>query len=145
MDLVEPHLQGKQAHWNVVGHNFRDLHLHLDQFVDDARGSADTIAERLRALAARPDGHSDTVGNEHRTPTFPEGELRVSAVVITCHHMPACHTVLTASAGLPGQHRRVRARPGTRCLHRWHSGGNRERPEPPPEPWTRRYPHNVIC
>lgn len=34
-----------------VGHNFRDLHLHLDQVVDDAREAADTIAERMRALA----------------------------------------------------------------------------------------------
>ena len=30
VDLVELHLQGKQAHWNVVGKNFRDLHLQLD-------------------------------------------------------------------------------------------------------------------
>jgi starvation-inducible DNA-binding protein len=29
VDLVELHLQGKQAHWNVVGANFRDLHLQL--------------------------------------------------------------------------------------------------------------------
>ena len=27
VDLIELHLQGKQAHWNVVGKNFRDLHL----------------------------------------------------------------------------------------------------------------------
>ena len=24
VDLVELHLQGKQAHWNVIGTNFRD-------------------------------------------------------------------------------------------------------------------------
>ncbi|GAB3119177.1 DNA-binding ferritin-like protein [Leifsonia psychrotolerans] len=27
VDMIELHLQGKQAHWNVVGKNFRDLHL----------------------------------------------------------------------------------------------------------------------
>ena len=27
VDLIELHLQGKQAHWNLVGTNFRDLHL----------------------------------------------------------------------------------------------------------------------
>ncbi|MBI0295207.1 DNA starvation/stationary phase protection protein [Streptomyces sp. PRKS01-29] len=81
VDLVELHLQGKQAHWNVVGHNFRDLHLQLDQIVDDARESADTIAERMRALAAIPDGRSDTVSSTTTLPAFPGGELSVSAVV----------------------------------------------------------------
>jgi starvation-inducible DNA-binding protein len=81
VDLVELHLQGKQAHWNVVGHNFRDLHLQLDQIVDEARESADTIAERMRALAAWPDGRSDTVAASTTLPAFPEGELSVSAVV----------------------------------------------------------------
>ncbi|MBZ4518154.1 DNA starvation/stationary phase protection protein, partial [Mycobacterium avium subsp. hominissuis] len=37
VDLVELHLQGKQAHWNVIGSNFRDLHLQLDELVDAAR------------------------------------------------------------------------------------------------------------
>ncbi|MEU1298623.1 Dps family protein [Streptomyces shenzhenensis] len=80
-DLVELHLQGKQAHWNVVGHNFRDLHLQLDQIVDDARESADVIAERMRALDHWPDGRSDTVAASTTLPAFPEGEASVSAVV----------------------------------------------------------------
>ncbi|MGB0101514.1 MAG: DNA starvation/stationary phase protection protein, partial [Nocardioides sp.] len=29
VDLIDLHLVGKQAHWNVVGLNFRDLHLAL--------------------------------------------------------------------------------------------------------------------
>ncbi|MBC2866084.1 Dps family protein [Streptomyces mexicanus] len=81
VDLVELHLQGKQAHWNVVGHNFRDLHLQLDEIVDEAREAADTIAERMRALAARPDGRSDTVAAGTTLPAFPDGELNVSTVV----------------------------------------------------------------
>ncbi|MEU6014766.1 DNA starvation/stationary phase protection protein [Streptomyces sp. NPDC047515] len=81
VDLVELHLQGKQAHWNVVGHNFRDLHLQLDQIVDEARESADIVAERMRALATLPDGRSDTVAASTTLPAFPEGELSVSAVV----------------------------------------------------------------
>ncbi|MBP8538035.1 Dps family protein [Streptomyces sp. MK37H] len=81
VDLVELHLQGKQAHWNVIGHNFRDLHLQLDQIVDDARESADTIAERMRALAAIPDGRSETVAATTTLPAFPAGEASVSAVV----------------------------------------------------------------
>lgn len=37
VDLIDLHLQSKQAHWNVVGQNFRDLHLQLDELVEAAR------------------------------------------------------------------------------------------------------------
>jgi starvation-inducible DNA-binding protein len=33
VDLTALHLQAKQAHWNAVGRNFRDLHLQLDEIV----------------------------------------------------------------------------------------------------------------
>src|ERR1700712_1921125 len=71
VDLVELHLQGKQAHWNVIGSNFRDLHLQLDELVDAAREASDTIAERMRALDAIADGRSDTVVAATSLPQFP--------------------------------------------------------------------------
>src|SRR6202795_4855520 len=70
VDLIELQLQGKQAHWNVIGSNFRDLHLQLDELVDFARTGSDTIAERLRALDAVPDGRSDTVAGSTTLPQF---------------------------------------------------------------------------
>jgi starvation-inducible DNA-binding protein len=81
VDLIELHLQGKQAHWNVVGPNFRDLHLQLDELVDAAREASDRIAERLRALDAVPDGRSDSVAATTSVPTFPAGEQNTSDVV----------------------------------------------------------------
>lgn len=81
VDLIELHLQGKQAHWNVVGKNFRDLHLQLDELVDIAREASDTIAERLRALQASPDGRSDTVTASTSLPAFPAGEQNTTTVV----------------------------------------------------------------
>jgi starvation-inducible DNA-binding protein len=45
VDLIELHLQGKQAHWNVVGKNFRDTHLILDEIIEATRGFSDEIAE----------------------------------------------------------------------------------------------------
>ena len=81
VDLIELHLQGKQAHWNVVGTNFRDLHLQLDEVVDAAREAADTIAERMRALDAVPDGRSDTVVATTSVPQFPAGEHDTADVV----------------------------------------------------------------
>ncbi|MFI7670340.1 Dps family protein [Nocardia sp. NPDC049526] len=81
VDLIELHLQGKQAHWNVVGTNFRDLHLQLDELVDAARDASDTIAERMRALDAVPDGRSDTVAVTTSLPPFPADELDTGHVV----------------------------------------------------------------
>jgi starvation-inducible DNA-binding protein len=48
VDLIELHLQGKQAHWNLIGTNFRDLHLQLDEIVDIAREASDTIRTDAR-------------------------------------------------------------------------------------------------
>jgi starvation-inducible DNA-binding protein len=81
VDLIELHLQGKQAHWNVVGTNFRDLHLQLDELVDFARAGSDTIAERLRALDAVPDGRSDTVAATTTLPKFPVYEVATGEAV----------------------------------------------------------------
>lgn len=61
VDLIELSLEGKQAHWNIVGPNFRDLHLQLDEVVAAARLHADEVAERLRALHAVPDGRTSTI------------------------------------------------------------------------------------
>ncbi|RAX43861.1 DNA starvation/stationary phase protection protein [Arthrobacter sp. AQ5-06] len=72
-DLIELHIQGKQAHWNIVGTNFRDLHLQLDEIVDAARQFADDVAERMRALHALPDGRSATVAKSTSLAQFPEG------------------------------------------------------------------------
>ncbi|MCV7226714.1 Dps family protein [Mycolicibacterium komossense] len=81
VDLIELHLQGKQAHWNVVGTNFRDLHLQLDELVDFAREGSDTIAERMRALDAVADGRSDTVAATTSLPAFPAFEHNTTEVV----------------------------------------------------------------
>ncbi len=78
VDLIELHLQGKQAHWNVVGKNFRDLHLQLDEIVEAARVFSDEVAERLRALHAIVDGRSDTVAATTSLPEFPNGEILTS-------------------------------------------------------------------
>jgi starvation-inducible DNA-binding protein len=81
VDLIELHLQGKQAHWNAIGTNFRDLHLQLDELVDFAREGSDIIAERMRALDAVPDGRSDTVVVTTSLPRFPANEQSTADVV----------------------------------------------------------------
>jgi starvation-inducible DNA-binding protein len=81
VDLIELSLQGKQAHWNVVGTNFRDTHLQLDEIIESAREFADTIAERMRSLHALPDGRSDVVAETTTLPEFPQGEIATTEVI----------------------------------------------------------------
>ncbi|MET1051433.1 MAG: DNA starvation/stationary phase protection protein [Mycetocola sp.] len=81
VDLIELHVQGKQAHWNVVGKNFRDLHLQLDEVVEAAREFSDEVAERMRALHATPDGRSDSVAATTTLPAFPGGEVDTAKTI----------------------------------------------------------------
>lgn len=81
VDLIELHMQGKQAHWNVVGKNFRDLHLQLDEIVEAARNFSDDMAERMRALHAVPDGRSKTVDKNTTLPEFPAGEVDTTSTI----------------------------------------------------------------
>jgi starvation-inducible DNA-binding protein len=81
VDLIELHLQGKQAHWNIVGRNFRSLHLQLDEIVDRARDYSDQIAERMRALWSSPDGRSATVASDTSLPPLPSGEIDTKAAI----------------------------------------------------------------
>ena len=75
VDLLELQVQGKQAHWNVVGKNFRDTHRILDEIIEDARTFSDTVAERMRALHGVPDGRSETVAATTTLPAYPNGEV----------------------------------------------------------------------
>lgn len=81
VDLIELGIQGKQAHWNVVGSNFRDLHLQLDEIIAVARAQSDVIAERMRALQALPDGRSDTVTKTTTLEKFPPDQVDTKDVV----------------------------------------------------------------
>lgn len=81
VDLLELSMQGKAAHWNVVGHNFRDTHLQLDEIVAAVREFSDTIAERMRALHAIPDGRSDTVASTTTLPEYPHGEIDTAETI----------------------------------------------------------------
>ncbi|GAA4752503.1 DNA starvation/stationary phase protection protein [Nocardioides endophyticus] len=81
VDLIDLHLVGKQAHWNVVGLNFRDLHLALDEVVDAAREFSDQVAERMRAVYVTPDGRAATVAEKSSLPEFPTGEINTADAV----------------------------------------------------------------
>jgi len=81
VDLSDLHIQGKQAHWNIVGPNFRDLHLQLDEIVDAARDFADDIAERMRAVYVIPDATSARIAAQSSLPAFPQGEVNTGEAI----------------------------------------------------------------
>jgi len=81
VDLIDLSLQGKQAHWNLVGHHFRNLHLQLDDVVASARVDADTVAERAVTLGVNPDGRARTVAEASEIAPLDAGYLQDDKVV----------------------------------------------------------------
>lgn len=81
VDLTDLSLQGKQAHWNVRGAGFRELHLQLDELVDTARKHADVMAERCLALGVAADGRLRTLASDTHLDPFPEGRIDGRSVI----------------------------------------------------------------
>ncbi|HNP66987.1 MAG TPA: DNA starvation/stationary phase protection protein [Aequorivita sp.] len=44
----------RNFHWNVIGHNFFDLHIKFEEMYDDAKLKIDEIAERILTLRFQP-------------------------------------------------------------------------------------------
>src|SRR3954454_6318975 len=64
VELIVLALVGKQLHWNIVGHGFRDLHLQLDELVDEWQELADLVAERAMAMGYKVDGRAAVVAEQ---------------------------------------------------------------------------------
>lgn len=80
-DLINLSLQGKQAHWNLRGRTFRELHLQLDELVDLARAHSDLLAERCLALGIAADGRAREIADTTHLDPFPEGRVPDTEVV----------------------------------------------------------------
>jgi starvation-inducible DNA-binding protein len=72
-DLIDLALLAKQAHWNVVGTNFRSVHLQLDELVAIARQYVDEVAERASAIGVSPTGTAGAVAKDSGLPDYPLG------------------------------------------------------------------------
>ncbi len=80
-DLVDLSLQLKQAHWNVVGPNFRSVHLQLDEILIDVRNGVDEVAERIVSIGAPADGRAASVAENTRLSAYPAGLQKVAETV----------------------------------------------------------------
>lgn len=81
VDLIDLSLQGKQAHWNVHGPQFRSVHLELDEIVTDVRNWYDIVAERLAQLSVSPDGRASTIAETSRVDDIGPGPIGTDKVV----------------------------------------------------------------
>jgi len=81
VDLVDLSLVAKQAHWNLVGRQFHDVHLHLDELVETARKYSDEVAERAAAIGVSPDGRAATVTADSQVPDVESGWLKDRDVI----------------------------------------------------------------
>jgi len=81
VDLIDLSLIAKQAHWNVVGKQFRSVHLELDELVTVSREFTDAAAERATAIGVSPDGRAETVAKTAHTKGIGEGWTKDSDVV----------------------------------------------------------------
>jgi starvation-inducible DNA-binding protein len=63
--------QVKQAHWNVTGLQFYELHLLFDKIAESVGEHVDLIAERVTALGGRAYGTARIAANRSSLPEFP--------------------------------------------------------------------------
>ena len=72
-DTVDLALQAKQAHWNVKGPDFYQLHELFDEVADAARSAADELAERAVQLGGIAEGTVQVVQSRTNLRSYPLG------------------------------------------------------------------------
>lgn len=97
-DNINLKLQAKQAHWNIKGPNFSELHLLFDKVAEEADINADMLAERVRQLGGTAAGTLEEVKKrsqleEYPITTAPEQYLRTLAESIEICANEARHSI----------------------------------------------------
>lgn len=70
-DTIALRLSAKEAHWNVRGKNFSDLHGLFDKVSGEVDAYADLLAERLGQLDAAAQGTLQYVARNSNLPAYP--------------------------------------------------------------------------
>ncbi len=70
-DTFDLYSQTKQAHWNVKGAQFFQLHELFDKLAEELAGYADLIAERVTALGGMALGTARMASASSRLPEYP--------------------------------------------------------------------------
>jgi starvation-inducible DNA-binding protein len=93
-DTFDLYSQTKQAHWNVKGAQFFQLHELFDKLADELLGYVDLIAERATALGGLAKG---TVRMSAASSQLPECELDVTDSLPTVESVAERYAALAAS------------------------------------------------
>ncbi|MBD2099681.1 DNA starvation/stationary phase protection protein Dps [Leptolyngbya sp. FACHB-261] len=84
-DTLDLYTQVKQAHWNVKGMNFYQLHLLFDELATEVLGFVDLLAERATTLGGIAQGTARMAAEASALPEYPlgavEGREHVEALV----------------------------------------------------------------
>lgn len=70
-EITDLYLQAKQAHWNVKGSDFIQLHELYDEFFNELIPLADTVAERATTLGGEAQGTVRMAAAATTLPEFP--------------------------------------------------------------------------
>ena len=81
-DLIAFGLTVKQLHWNVIGPNFRPIHLHLDEIHAVVLKAVDAVAERITACGHSPIGTLKSVAKDTELVDPPHGFIRDEEVLL---------------------------------------------------------------
>ena len=80
-NLTDLSMDYKQAHWNIVGMSFGELHLLFDRFTDETRAWADLVAERAVMIGGIAHGTVEATAESSQLPVFPEEEREQRALL----------------------------------------------------------------
>ena len=84
-DTLDLMSQVKQAHWNVKGKDFYQLHLLFDEIAEELEGFMDELAERATSLGGYATGTVRMAAEQSALPEYPadavEGPEHVAALV----------------------------------------------------------------
>jgi starvation-inducible DNA-binding protein len=84
-DTLDLHTQAKQAHWNVKGKDFYQLHQLFDEIAAELAGFVDLLAERVTSLGGYATGTARMAAEQTALPEYPseaiDGMEHVAALV----------------------------------------------------------------
>ncbi len=97
-DNADLYSQTKQAHWNVKGANFMQLHLLYDQIAAVVEPFTDEIAERVTALGGYATGTVRMAAESSTLPEFPMDAISGTATLEALADRWAAYAASTRAA-----------------------------------------------
>ena len=92
LDVLHLGIHAKDAHWNVKGPQFLQLHELFDNIAGQTQADSDEIAERIAALGGRINASANLIATGSKLAAYPE-------VVSGLEHVAALATSLATVAG----------------------------------------------